>query len=242
MRIVAVIPARGGSKSIPKKNVKLLNGHPLIAYSIASALSSKLVSRVIVSTDDEEIAQVALKYGAEVPFKRPSHLAQDHVTDFPVFHHALHWLEVEDNYIPDIIIQVRPTSPFRPPDLVDNAIQPLLENKSADSVRVVTPSGQNPYKMWRIHEQSLIPLLTIDLPEPYNQPRQKLPATYWQTGHLEVIRRETITELKSLTGNVILPYIIEPEFAVDLDNLFQWSYAEYLMQSKQINTIVPQSR
>lgn len=237
-QVVAIIPARGGSKSIPRKNIKLLNGIPLIAYSIEAGLQSKYVDRVIVSTDDEEIAQVAIEWGAEVPFIRPANLAEDKTVDFPVYEHAVKWLETEENYRADIVIQLRPTSPCRPLNCVDEAIE-ILGKSNADSVRGVVPSGQNPYKMWRISDNVLQPLLESEFEEPYNMPRQKLPPTFWQTGHIEVIHYQTIMQQRSLTGKVISPYVLEPEYAIDLDNLYQWNYAEYAMREFGLNFIQP---
>jgi N-acylneuraminate cytidylyltransferase len=120
MQVLAIIPARGGSKSIPRKNIRPLAGHPLIAYSIAAALEAHSVTRTIISTDDEEIAEVARRYGAETPFLRPAEFAQDNTTDLPVFEHALGWLMENEAYNPDIVVQLRPTSPIRPPDCVDS--------------------------------------------------------------------------------------------------------------------------
>ncbi len=110
--VLAVIPARGGSKGIPRKNIRQFAGYPLIAYSIAAGLQAEMVTRVIVSTDDEEIAQVSRQFGAEVPFFRPTELAQDNTTDLPVFQHALRWLKEHEGYEPDVVVQLRPTSPF----------------------------------------------------------------------------------------------------------------------------------
>ncbi|MBN2012075.1 acylneuraminate cytidylyltransferase [candidate division KSB1 bacterium] len=238
--IVAIIPARGGSKSIPRKNVKKLGEHPLIAYSIAAGLQANLVSRVIVSTDDEDIARIARDYGADVPFVRPSELAEDHVVDLPVFEHAIHWFSKNDR-LPDIVVQLRPTSPFRPMDCVDGAIEQLIKNEHADSVRGVTPSGQNPFKMWKIEHGVIKPLIKSEFTEPYNMPRQQLPATFWQTGHIEVIRTTTITEKHSLTGDTILPYIIEPDYAIDLDTMQQWQFAEYMLKHSSLPIIKPAS-
>ncbi|MCB0678475.1 MAG: acylneuraminate cytidylyltransferase family protein, partial [Saprospiraceae bacterium] len=207
-RIVGIVPARGGSKSIPRKNVKLLGGIPLIAYSIEAGLRSKYLDRVIVSTDDPEIAAVAREWGAEVPFMRPAELAGDLATDLPVFEHALRWLE-EEGYRCDAVVQLRPTSPFRPPACVDEAVEVLLSG-NADSVRGITPSGQNPYKMWRIEDGMMQPLLDSEFAEPYNMPRQELPDTFWQTGHVEVIRTATILEMGSMTGHRIAPYVLDP--------------------------------
>ena len=113
--VLAIIPARGGSKGIPRKNIRPFAGYPLIAYSIAAGLQAKTVTRVIVTTDDDEIAEVARSYGAETPFLRPAELAQDLTTDLPVFQHALNWLASHEDYHPDVIVHLRPTSPVRPP-------------------------------------------------------------------------------------------------------------------------------
>ncbi len=238
--IIAIIPARGGSKSIPRKNIRYLNGIPLLAYSIAAAQQSKLVDRFIVSTDDEVIADLAREWGAEVPFLRPKELAEDLTTDFPVIEHAVRWLEISEDYRSDIVVQLRPTSPLRPPGLVDEAVRSLLANPEADSVRAVAPAGENPYKMWCIEEEVLQPLLHSNFHEAYNMPRQALPVTFWQTGHVEAIRFQTIMRKQSLTGDIILPCVVPHDYAVDLDNLQQWSFAEYLLLEGNLDVVRPQ--
>src|SRR6266545_922025 len=135
--ILALIPARGGSKGIPRKNIRSFAGYPLIAWSIAAAKQSELVKRLIVSTDDEEIASVARQWGAETPFLRPTELAQDKTTDLPVFEHAIQWLEKNEDYYPEIMVQLRPTSPIRPKGILDHAVHILLEHSDADCVRGV---------------------------------------------------------------------------------------------------------
>lgn len=239
VEVLAVIPARGGSKSIPHKNTKLLGGHPLIAYSIAAGLQAGMVNRVLVSTDDEAIARIAREYGADVPFIRPAELAGDDVLDLPVFEHVLEWLDQREGYRPDVVVQLRPTSPIRPPRCVDEALSILLSDPSADSVRAVTPAGQNPYKMWRLEDGRLAPLIQTDFEEPYNMPRQKLPAAFWQTGHIDVIRRQTIIEKQSLTGSRVLPIMISPEYAVDIDTLEQWEQAEWVLSYRSFETVKP---
>ena len=227
--VLAIIPARGGSKGIPGKNIKSFAGYPLIAYSILAALRSERVNRVIVSTDDEEIARTAREWGAEVPFMRPAELAQDHSTDYPVIVHALKWLEEHENYHADVVVQLRPTSPVRPRNLVDEAVSILLANPKADSVRGVVPSGQNPFKMWTIDPASgeMKALLTVPgIKEPYNAPRQSLPATFWQTGHIDAIRVSSIFDKESLSGDTIYPLYIDPKFTVDIDIPSDWSNAE----------------
>lgn len=227
--ILALIPARGGSKGIPRKNIRSFAGYPLIAWSIAAAKQSELVTRIIVSTDDEEIAKIAREYGAEAPFLRPSELAQDNTTDLPVFEHALQWLRGNEGYKPQVVVQLRPTSPLRPKGMVDDAVRILSKHADADCVRGVVPAGQNPFKMWRFNgeDKPLKPLLEVDgIPEPYNAPRQILPPVYWQTGHIDVIRVATIVNKKSLTGDVIYPLVIDPKYTVDIDTLADWAKYE----------------
>jgi len=226
--ILAIIPARGNSKSIPKKNIREFAGFPMIAFSIAAAKQSRYVTRVIISTDNEEIAQIAKDFGAEVPFMRPDELALDNTLDYPVIEHALLWLAEKENYHPDYVIQLRPTSPIRPKSMVDDAVELMLAHPEADSVRGVVPSAQNPYKMWFIDQEGRMqPILHVDgIREPYNAPRQDLPDTFWQTGHIDVIRAEMILNKKSLTGDVILPLMVDPRYSVDIDTLLDWERAE----------------
>lgn len=240
--VLAVIPARGGSKGIPRKNIRDFAGHPLIAYSIQAAVAAQTVTRVIVSTDDEEIAQVARSYGAEVPFLRPADIAQDATLDFPVFEHVLLWLAEHENFHPEVVVQLRPTSPVRPVNMVDDAVNLLLSHPEADSVRGVVPAGQNPHKMWRISAETgcMNPLLTVEgIAEPYNSPRQKLPSVYWQTGHIDAIRSSAILEKHSMSGDVILPLQIDPEFTVDIDNPRDWQRSEWLVLNGGLKMVDP---
>ena len=238
--VLAIVPARGGSKSIPRKNIMPFAGHPLLAFSIAAGLKARTVGRVLVSTDDAEISATARAYGAEVPFLRPASLALDETPDLPVFEHALAWLESHEGYRPEIVVQLRPTSPVRPPDCVDRAVEILLAHPEADSVRGVVPSGQNPYKMWRIEESGRMkPLLEDGLDEPYNRPRQSLPSTFWQTGHVDAIRAATILEKGSMSGDVILPLVLDPRYTVDIDNPRDLDRAEWLLASRELEVVRP---
>jgi N-acylneuraminate cytidylyltransferase len=242
--VLAVIPARGGSKGIPHKNIRDFAGSPLIAYSIAAALQAERVTRTIVSTDDEAIAAVARQYGAETPFLRPAELAQDASLDLPLFEHALAWLAEHEGYRPDVLVQLRPTSPVRPVGMVDQAVQLLLDHPEADSVRGVIPAGQNPHKMWRIGADGrMTPLLQVDgIAEPYNAPRQSLPPVYWQTGHIDAIRVETVLRKHTLSGDVILPLVVDPRFTVDIDNLNDWRRAEWLAREAGLDMVFPGRR
>lgn len=240
--VLAIIPARGGSKGIPRKNIRDFSGYPLIAWSIAAGLKSELVTRVIVSTDDAEIAAVAREWGAETPFLRPAEFAEDKTTDLPVFVHALEWLEQNEGYKPDVVVQLRPTSPVRPLGLVDDAVRVLLQHADADSVRGIVPAGQNPHKMWRLPVGEAAPmanLLAVDgIEEPYNAPRQILPDIYWQTGHIDAIRPAAILN-GSMSGKTIYPLLIDPNFTVDLDNLRDWARAEWLVAFGGLEMVSP---
>ncbi len=232
--ILAVIPARGGSKGIPKKNIKILAGKPLIAYTIEEAKKSRYTDRIIVSTDSEEIAEVAKSYGADVPFLRPKRLARDKTPDLPVFLHALKWLKKNRGYAPDLVVHLRPTSPLRKAQHIDEAIEILEKYKDADSIRGVCIPTQNPFKMWRIRGSYMKPLIRFNkFKEPYNAPRQSLPPVYWQNGHIEVARYETITKKHSMTGDKILPYIMNQKYSVDIDSNVSIKLAEIILKEEQ---------
>lgn len=171
------------------------------------------------------------QYGAETPFLRPAELAQDQSTDLPFMQHAMTWLAEHEGYHPQVIVQLRPTSPVRPKTCVDDAVRLLLEHPQADLVRGIVPSGQNPYKMWRLDKSGFMThLLHLDgLVEPYNAPRQALPQTYWQTGHVDAIRASIIFKKNTLSGDRIFPLLLDPRYMVDIDNLNDWRRAEWLV-------------
>lgn len=233
--ILGIIPARGGSKSVPGKNIKLLCSKPLIAFTIEEAKKSGYLDRIVVTTDDMEIAKVAREYGAEVPFIRPGDLAEDNTTDFPVFLHCLNWLGEKENYHPDIIVHLRPTSPLRTVKHIDKGIELLLNSPDADSVRSLCPAPKNPLKMWRIEDNRLMPFIpeaVSGIKEAYNLPRQKLPEAYIQNGSVDVIRSKTILEKNSMSGDVIVPLIMEDRESVNIDTEIDFMIAEQIMRKR----------
>lgn len=232
VEVLAIIPARGGSRGLPGKNLRPLAGHPLIAYSIAAGLQAKLVDRVICSTNSEEIADVARKYGAEIPFMRPAELAQDDSPDIEFFNHAIAELG-KTGYRPDIIVQLRPTDPIRKPGLVDEAVQMMIDNPNAHSVRTITEPGHSPYKMWTINEAgTLDPLLQVPgVAEPFNLPRQELPEVWWHIGVLDVVKTDVVTETDSLSGTVVLPLKVDRATSADIDTLDDFERAGKLIQN-----------
>ena len=150
MKIISVIPARGGSKSIKNKNLIKLNNKPLIYYAIKQSQKSKFIKRSIVSTNDKKIAKIAKKYGAEVPFLRPNSISKNNSKDFGFFLHLINWLKKNENYTPDLIVQLRPTQPYRDVKFIDKAIQIMMRDKKADSLRSISVPERTPYKMWKI--------------------------------------------------------------------------------------------
>lgn len=221
MKVLAIIPARSGSKGIRGKNIRMLKGKPLLAHSIEHALKSKYIDRVIVSTDSLAYAKIAQKFGAEVPFLRPSVLAGDLSTDLEVFKHALHWLAKHENYLPQLCVHLRPTCPMRKVRDIDNMIKLLMENNEIDSVRTVVPAPFTPFKMWfRDPKGLLIPAADrraagISLCEPCNSPRQLLPPAYLQNASIDVVRASVILSKNSMTGQKIFGYITNDLFDID---------------------------
>lgn len=234
MEVLAIIPARGGSKKVPGKNIRPLNGVPMLHYSIREARRSRHITRVIVSTDDEAIARVAREGGAEVPFLRPTELAGDRVTDLPVFQHAIRHLESTEGYRPEIIAHLRPTAPLRRAEHIDAGIDMLL-NSDADSVRSVTAAGQHPHKMWRFEGTELRPFLPgLSLAdEPFNQPRQLLPPAFIQNGSVDIVRREVILDRNSMTGRKILGLLMDELDSINVDHEEDFLLAELLMRRRE---------
>ena len=218
MEVLAIIPARAGSKGLPGKNVRPFHGKPLLAWSVEAGLRATSVTRVVLSTDSEEYAAVGRAAGAEVPFLRPPELAEDDVRDLPVFEHALRTLEEQDGYVPDLVVHLRPTSPIRPDGLIDEAVERLGNRPDADSLRAVSPAPHTPYKMWRIDDDTLVAVADSGVPEQHDAPRQALPPTYVHTGILDVIRTRTITELGSMSGRTIVALLLPSELDVDIDD------------------------
>ncbi len=228
---IAIIPARGGSKGIPRKNLALLGGRPLLSYSIATALACPRIQRTIVSTDDEEIARVAREHGAEVPFLRPTELARDDTVDYPVFRHALDWLREHEGYATDLVVHLRPTSPFRAPDLIERGLDLLARHPDAHCLRTINTAPVTPYKLWRKDGQYMVPFAQLEGVESYNMPRQDLPEVFWHNGVLDVIRSSTILELGSISGSRIIHLEMDEADVVDIDSPVDLARAEFILNS-----------
>lgn len=220
-KILALIPARSGSKSVKNKNIRLIDGKPMIAYSIQHAKESKYINRIIVSTDSEQYASIAREYGAETPFIRPAEFATDTALDIDVFRHALDWLRDHEDYVPDVIVQLRPTDPYRDAADIDAMIKIILDDESIDSVRSIKENEVVPHKMWFMKEDGFIEPILTDIPEAYNMPRQALPKTYSQNGNIDVLRPRVIYDYNSMTGKKIRGYVMNGMYDVDTEQDFE---------------------
>ncbi len=217
-RIIAIIPARAGSKGIPGKNIAKVLGHPLMAYSIAAGRETAGIDRVIVSTDSDDFAQIARSYGAEVPFLRPSDISQDYSPDRDFLVHALDWLKKNENYIPDLIVHLRPTTPIRDPQDILKAIKIMRDDSQATSLRSAHQSPACPYKWFALANgekfyKTIANEITL---EETNKPRQAFPPVYVPNGYVDILRPEVILQSKDIHGPRIHSFITE--FCHDLDD------------------------
>ena len=235
VNILCLIPARSGSKGLPDKNIKMMVDKPLIAWSIEQAKQSKYFNskqmRVIVSTDSEKYRDIALKYDAEVPFLRPESISRDGSTDLMFITHALNWLNDNENYIPDYILQLRPTQPCRPDGLIDQCLDTFI-GSDYDSLRTVMPTDKTPYKMYTKNGEELVPLFeeVNGLMEPFNIGRQYLPKTYLHNGYVDILKPELIKQNK-LSGK-ILAYEMTESDSIDIDTEQDWVKAERRLYTK----------
>lgn len=227
MEILALIPARGGSKRIPRKNIKIFSGNPLLSYTARASLKSSLLDRVVLTTDDEEIRNIGLSMGIEAPFLRPKELAKDNTPSLPVIIHALEFLEESENYKPDIIVILQTTSPLRTSKHIDDAVKIFLES-DADSLVSVTevPHNMNPYSVMKLQEDGTIkPFLKYD---ENNNLSQKKPVFYARNGAaIYICSYNCLLKKKSLYGEKIVPFFMSKEESFDIDDDVDWKIAEY---------------
>lgn len=234
--IVALIPARSGSKRVSDKNVRTLNGHPLIAYTIAAAHQSGIFSAIIVSTDSVSYAEIAKKYGAEVPFIRPSQMAGDMSPDIDWIEHALVELRAQGREF-DCFSILRPTSPFRSPETITRAWNNFLTQEGVDSLRAVEKCHEHPGKMWVIRGGRMFPLLPFGpVEQPWHStPYQALPEVFTQNASLEIAWTRVVFEGRTIAGNVIMPFLTEGYEGFDVNHPYDWQLAEELIKLKQVN-------
>ncbi len=232
MKILCLILARGGSKRLPGKNVKKLGGHPLICHTIVAARQSKYINRIIVSTDDSEIARVSKACGAEVPFYRPKSISKDDSTELEAFEHALGWLKEKEGYVPDLIVKLFPTTPFKTAKSIDQAIKTMLANPRADSVRSVRLCKEHPYKMWTIEKNRLKSFIPVEKKprEAHTLAYQSLPTVYVQNACIDVTKPSNIWKKKSVTGTDIVPFVMGEIESIDINTPLDFKFAELVLK------------
>ena len=230
--IVGLIPARAGSKRVPDKNIKSLAGHPVMAYTIAAAVESKVFSDVIVSTDSEQYADIARYYGAEVPFLRPFKFAGDVSPDIEWLAYTLGELEKSSRQY-DCFSILRPTSPFRLPETIRRAWKAFLAQEGVDSLRAVERCRQHPGKMWVIRGNRMLPLLPLGPPEqPWHSSQyQSLPEVYVQNASLEIAWTRVALQERTIAGSVIVPFFTKEYEGFDINSSRDWIQAEQLVEN-----------
>ena len=233
--IVAIIPARSGSKGVPDKNIKLLAGKPLIAYSIASAQLTDNIQRVIVSTDSERYAEIASEYGAETPFLRPAELSVDSSTDYDVLKHTLDWLQVNEGFQPEYLVYLRPVTPLRDITIIKSAIERIKMDNDATALRSIHEMPETAYKTLEIEGGYLKCICSdsFDI-DAANLPRQKYEKTYEANGYVDIIRSSFVIENEKVFGNRVIAYITP--WITDIDTMKDFEYLEY--QAAKDHTIV----
>ena len=230
--VVALIPARSGSKELKNKNILKVDGFPLLAFSIKAALLSKRIDRVIVSTDSLAYKKIAIKFGAEAPFLRPKNISGDDSTDYEFIKHALDWFSAEKIAIPGYIVHLRPTTPFRDPKLIDKAIKDFSDNKKATALRSIHEMSESAYKCFQLKEKYLkcFGSLSSDV-EKINNRRQSFSKTYHANGYVDVLKTSYILKHKKLHGNKVMAFITPA--VTEIDTRKDFKYLEYEVSQNQ---------
>jgi CMP-N,N'-diacetyllegionaminic acid synthase len=224
--VLAIVPARAGSKGVPGKNVRLLAGHPLLAYAVVAGGVCSSIDRVVLSTDSADLADIGRRYGAEVPFLRPSELASDTAPDMAYVKHALEWFEAEEAWRPDLVVQLRPTTPLRDPVQIGKAVDALIADPDATGLRSAHKLNESPHKMLQILDNRFAGFFPDDpRPEYFNLPRQCFPAAYQPNGYVDICRSDVIRDTGQLYGPRILPFITE--WSGEIDSIEDFELLEW---------------
>ena len=226
--IIALIPARSGSKGVVNKNIMPLGGIPLIAYSIAAAQNSKLIDRIIVSTDSEEYAELARNYGAETPFIRPKNISGDLATDVDFFKHTLEWFQENENFVPEYFVHLRPTTPFRDSEILDKAIEGFVGSDHS-ALRSCHRMSESSYKTFEVENNIFKRICNGDNDiESSNIARQEFPVTYDANGYIDIVRSEMISKHGLIHGSRVKAFITNT--AHEVDEMSDVDFLEYLIQ------------
>lgn len=233
MRFISLIPARSGSKGLPNKNIKELNGKPLLAWTIESSLSCSSIEKTIVSTDSQQYADIAISYGAEVPFLRPAEFSQDSSTDLQMVLHFIDWIQSESlNF--DGIIHLRPTTPFREVTVLEKAIELFIrEYDDITCLRSVEEMSETAYKSYLVEEGRLNPIIKGWNLDKVNQPRQAFPKTFSANGYIDILKLKHIVKKRDLHGNEVLPF--HTSQSIEIDNEMDFNKASWF--SSNVNNL-----
>lgn len=236
INIIAIIPARGGSEGVQKKNIRTLHGKPLIQYTIDAAKESNMLNHVMVSTDDSDIAEIAVSLGAEVPFMRPAEYALSKSSDADVLKHALYWIDNNCDVLPDLIVYLRPTTPFKTGQLIDDCIRKVMDDIDCSGLRTVTlAEGKgHPYWMFKPENNRLVSFIPNISIENFFQ-RQLLPTCYALNGMVDILRPEIIRNNNNIFGDHIIYEEVPKEIAVDIDTEIDLLWAEFIFSQKPLN-------
>ena len=231
--VLGLITARGGSKGIPRKNVLPLAGKPLIAWTIEAARESRSLSRLIVSTDDEEIADVCRRWGGEVPFMRPPELSQDDSPHLEAVLHALEWMESDEGRQPDYVLLLQPTSPLRTADDIDAAIA-LAEDNGAGGVLGVSAVKAHPYQLRKIAADGTLSEFIVNSPPPGTSQtrRQAFPELYCVNGAIYVTRRDALVEQKTFQPRLTFPYVMPMCRSLQIDEPWDMHVANLILENR----------
>lgn len=225
----ALIPARGGSKGVPRKNIKPLGGYPLIAYSIAACRLSERISRIIVSTDDDEIAEIARYYGAEVPFMRPKEVSGDRSTDYEFVDHALTWFENNEKAVSEYLVHIRATTPLRNPKVLDEALKQFDESKEYTSMRSAHKASESPYKWFLMNDDGTYRSVSDGMDnESANNGRSEFPDVFIPDGYVDVLKTKFVLENKILHGTKMMAF--ESPWCMEVDTPEDFDYLEYQLK------------
>lgn len=229
----AIIPARAGSKGVPGKNVKLLSGKPLIAYSIAASKFASNIDRVIVSTDSPDYAKLAEEFGAEVPFLRPPEISGDKNTDYELFKHVLDWFAENEKQFPEYLVHIRPTTPLREVRYIESAIELIKSREDISCLRSVHKMSESSYKTFEVSDGLLkcVGSGSFEL-DVANSPRQSFPDTYQGNGYVDVLRTSYILENKRIHGDKVLAYITP--YATEVDTIEDFKFLEFEIKSNPL--------
>jgi len=229
-KILGVVPARGGSKGIPQKNIKLLLGKPLIAYTIIEALKSKLLTKVIISSDDRKIIRIVKKYGGEAPFVRPKELATDKSLALPVIQHAVRKMEKIEKIKYDYVVMLQPTTPLRTAEDIDQALKKLIKTKADSVISVVNVEANHPWRMKKIVNDRLV---DYGKEEVENMPRQSLPPVYIRSGDIYAVKRKVLMADNTFRGKDCRPYLMSEGGTVNIDSEIDFKLAEILLSKRK---------